>query len=150
VRVIYLRRRIISTYDNITGKSEEEKPTEEGIETFYGTTACHCTRHAEPEREPTETMRESELVVLTASPAAGHGSGGTQVWEAGPRYSSNCWAVGRAAADSFQHDCNSPHRVSVKPRDEAFKGFPGRSPRSTAHATTGDRRWWNGTRPLST
>ena len=94
---------------------------------------------------------ESELVMLEALiTAAGYTGGGTQVREAGERWSNNRWAVGRVELDSSQHDRTNSQSVWVKPRDSASRGFSGRSPLSTAVTGEKARRRWNGRRPVRT
>ena len=115
-------------------------------------TAGYCTRHIGLEGDTPEILNTSELGVPTTLPSVtGYEvEGGFQIREAERRQLKNCPAVGLAEADSLQHDCNNSHSESVKPRDEAFRGFPGRSPLSIAHTIMRGRRWWNGDRPLST
>lgn len=93
----------------------------------------------------------SESVVLDPSlTTAGYTGGGTQVREAGERYSSSRRAVGRFELDSLQHNCTNSQSVSWKPRDSASRGFSGRSPLTTAVTGEKARIWCHGRRPVRT
>ena len=80
----------------------------------------------------------------------GYVAGGTQLGETRERCSSSCRAVGRAELDSLQHACTSNQRVSEKPKDPAWGGFCGRSPRRIARKNVKPCILWNGCRPVRT
>ena len=99
------------------------------------------TPHAESAWEIRE-LDESDSIVLEVSVTPiGYTGGGTQLREAGERWSRSCTAVGRSGLDSLQQNRNNPQRVSEKPRDSASAGFSGRSPLNTAAMGEKARIW---------